>query len=41
MWGELKKQITLVGSVAMIEATGEIVEGVNVTDEPATFSVKF
>ena len=40
-WAELKKQITLVGSVAMIEATGEIVEGVSVTDEPAAFSVKF
>lgn len=41
MWGELKKLLSIVGEVAMIEATGEIVEGVNVTDEPPAFSVKF
>ena len=40
-WGELKKQLSVVGTVAMIAETGEIVEGINVTDEPATFSVKF
>lgn len=41
MWGELKKQITIVGTVAMIEETGEIVEGIDIAEAPATFSVKF
>ena len=40
-WGELKKQITIVGEIAMIEETGEIVEGINIVDVPAAFSVKF
>ena len=40
-WGELKKLLSIVGEVAMITETGGIVEGVNVTDEPAAFSVKF
>ena len=41
MWGELKKQITLVGTVAMIEETGEIVEGIDIVEAPPAFSVKF
>lgn len=40
-WGELKKQITIVGEIAMIEETGEIVEGVDIVEVPAAFSVKF
>ena len=40
-WGELKKQIALVGTIAMIEETGEIVEGVEIVEVPAAFSVKF
>lgn len=40
-WGDLKKQITIVGEIAMIEETGEIVEGVDVVEAPAEFSVKF
>lgn len=41
MWGELKKQISLVGTVAMIEETGELVDGIDVVETPPAFSVKF
>lgn len=40
-WGDLKKQITFTGTIATITETGEIVEGVNVTETTPTFSVKF
>ena len=40
-WGDLKKQITFTGTIATITETGEIVEGVNVTETAPTFSVKF
>lgn len=40
-WGELKKQITFTGTIATITETGEIVEGVNVTETAPAFSVKF
>ena len=41
MWGELKKRIQLVGTVAMIPDTGEIIEGIDVVEVPPAFSVKF
>ena len=41
MWGDLKKQISLVGTIAMIEETGEIVEGIDIVEVPPAFSVKF
>ena len=41
MWGELKKQITLCGAIATIEETGELVEGIDIVEVPASFSVKF
>ena len=40
-WGELKKQIAIVGTIAMIEATGEIVDGIELVEAPPAFSVKF
>lgn len=40
-WGDLKKQITFTGTIATITETGEIVEGVNVTETAPAFSVKF
>lgn len=39
-WGELKKKVMLVGSVATIEETGEIIEGITVTETPDTFRVE-
>ena len=41
MWGELKKQIHLVGTIATIEETGELVEGIDIVEVPPAFSVKF
>ena len=41
MWGELKKQIEMVGTVAMIPDTGEIIEGIDFVEVPPAFSVKF
>ena len=41
MWGELKKQIEMVGTVAMMPDTGEIIEGIDVVEVPPAFSVKF
>ena len=41
MWGELKKKIEMVGTVAMIPDTGEIVDGIDVVEVPPAFSVKF
>lgn len=38
-WGDLKKQLEVVGSVAVIKETGEILEGVEVTQAPDTFKV--
>ena len=38
-WGDLKKQLEVVGSVAVIKETGEILEGVEVTQAPYTFKV--
>ena len=40
-WGELKKCLTIVGELAMIADTGEIVDGVEIVETPAAFSVKF
>jgi hypothetical protein len=40
-WAELKKSIEMVGTVAMIAETGEIVEGVDIVEVPPAFSVKF
>lgn len=40
-WGELKKQLTFIGTLATIADTGEVVEGINVTETPPAFSVKF
>lgn len=34
MWGDLKKQIAIVGTIAMIEDTGEIVDGIEVVEAP-------
>lgn len=39
-WGDLKKMLTFAGGVAMLEETGEIVEGVNVTEAPDVFKVE-
>ena len=39
-WGELKKQLRFVGTVATIADTGELVEGINATEQPPAFSVK-
>lgn len=41
MWGELKKQIEMVGTVAMMPDTGEIIEGIDVVEVPPAFSAKF
>ena len=38
-WGELKKLLSFTGSMACIEATGEIVEGVTVEQSPDVFTV--
>lgn len=38
-WGELKKGLTFVGSVATITETGEIVEGITITEQPDIFKV--
>lgn len=38
-WGELKKGLTFVVSVATITETGEIVEGITVTEQPDIFKV--
>lgn len=37
----LKEQIEMVGAVAMIPDTGEIVEGIDFVEVPPAFSVKF
>lgn len=39
-WGDLKKRLTFTDGVAMIEDTGEIVEGVTVETAPDTFTVE-
>lgn len=40
MWGELKKQLTFVGTIPTITETGECVEGITVTEAPDTFKVE-
>ncbi len=40
-WGELKKKLTFTGTIATIEDTGELVEGINIEEVPPAFSVKF
>ena len=40
VWSEVKKKITFSGGIAMFEDTGEIVEGVTVTEAPDTFKVE-
>lgn len=40
-WGDLKKKLSFVGTVATIEETGEVVEGINIAETPPAFSVKF
>jgi len=40
-WGDFKKQIELIGTIAMVKETGEVVEGIDIVEEPAAFSVKF
>ena len=39
-WGDLKKMLTFTGTIAAIADTGEIVEGINVSEVPPAFSVK-
>lgn len=39
-WGELKKRLIYTGTVATIEETGEIVEGITVMEAPDTFKVE-
>lgn len=39
-WGDLKKKLTFVDGVAIMEESGEIVEGVTVTVAPDTFKVE-
>ena len=39
-WGEFKKGLEIMGDCVVIKETGEIVEGVNVVENPDTFSVK-
>ena len=41
MWGELKKQLEIVDSIVMMPETGEVVEGIDLVEVPAAFSVKF
>ena len=41
MWGELKKQVEVVDTLVMMPETGEIVEGIELVEVPAAFSVKF
>lgn len=38
-WGELKKELIFVGTVATLADTGEIVDGVTAAEQPPTFSV--
>ena len=40
-WSELKKKLTFTGTIATIEDTGELVEGINIEEVPPAFSVKF
>lgn len=40
-WGDPKKKLRFVGTVATIEDTGELVEGIKVIETPPQFSVKF
>lgn len=40
MWGDLKKKLTFAGGIATLEDTGEIVEGVTVTEAPDTFKIE-
>lgn len=40
MWGDLKKKLTFAGGIAALEETGEIVEGVIITEAPDTFKVE-
>lgn len=39
MWGDLKKLLSFTGDMAVIEATGEIVDGVAVEQSPDVFTV--
>lgn len=39
MWGELKKKLKIIGSFAVIEDTGEVVEGVEIVEKPDVFIV--
>lgn len=39
-WGELKKELIFVGTVATLADTGEIVDGVTAAEQPPAFSVK-
>nr|DAM37289.1 MAG TPA: hypothetical protein [Caudoviricetes sp.] len=39
-WGELKKKLAFTGTVATIQETGEIVEGVTVMEAPDIFKVE-
>lgn len=39
-WGDLKKQIEVVGTSAVIKDTGEILEGIEVSQAPDTFKVE-
>lgn len=39
-WGELKKKLSFVGDVAIVEETGEVVDGVTVTEAPDVFKVE-
>lgn len=40
-WGDFKKLVNLDGSIATIADTGEIVEGITLTEQPPEFKVKF
>ncbi len=40
VWGDLKKRLTFTDGVAIVEDTGEIVEGVTVEKAPDTFHVE-
>lgn len=40
-WGDLKKQLTFVGTVATIADTGELVDGIDIEQTPPQFSIKF
>ena len=41
MWGDLKKSLTIDGTVVLIEETGEVVDGIELVEAPPAFSVKF